>query len=61
MVVSVRGEIDLSGAPTLWDLLAETITDTKRVVVDLSETEFIDSTALSVLVRSSGSATTAET
>lgn len=51
VVVAVRGEIDLVTAPTLWETIAEVIPDTKRLVVDLRATEFIDSTGLGVLVR----------
>ena len=51
VVVAVRGEIDVVTAPYLWETIAEVISDTKRLVVDLSETEFIDSTGLGVLVR----------
>lgn len=51
VVVVVRGEIDLITAPVLWESLVNAILDTKRLVVDLRETEFIDSTGLGVLVR----------
>ena len=51
VVVAVRGEIDIVTAPVLWETIAEVISDTKRLVVDLSETDFIDSTGLGVLVR----------
>ena len=51
VVVAVRGEIDIVTAPALWDVIVEVIADTNRLVVDLSETDFIDSTGLGVLVR----------
>lgn len=51
VVVLVRGEIDVASAPWLWERLVEAIPDTKRLVLDLRETEFIDSTGLSVFVR----------
>jgi anti-sigma B factor antagonist len=51
VIVAVRGQIDIASAPELWDQLTEVIPDTKRLVLDLGETEFIDSTALSVIVR----------
>ena len=51
VIVAVRGEIDVASAPGLWDQLAEAIPDTQRLVLDLSETQFIDSTALSIIVR----------
>jgi anti-sigma B factor antagonist len=51
VVVAVRGEIDLVTAPALWESLVDVIPDTKRLVLDLSQTDFIDSTGLSVFVR----------
>ena len=51
VVVAVRGEIDLVTAPVLWESLVDVLPDTKRLVVDLAETAFIDSTGLGVLVR----------
>jgi anti-sigma B factor antagonist len=51
VVVAVRGEIDVVTAPMLWETLADALPDTKRLVVDLEETAFIDSTGLGVLVR----------
>jgi anti-sigma B factor antagonist len=50
-VVAVRGEIDLFTAPELKRTLADAIEDgATRVAVDLSETTFLDSTALGVLI-----------
>ncbi len=50
-VVAVRGEIDLFTAPELKQTLQEAIEGgATRVVVDLSETTFLDSTALGVLI-----------
>jgi anti-sigma B factor antagonist len=52
VVVSVRGEIDIASAPVLWERLAEAIpTAQERLVVDLTDTTFMDSMGLSVLVR----------
>ena len=51
VVVAVRGEIDVVTAPILWESLAEVLPDTKRIVIDLRDTEFIDSTGLGVLIR----------
>jgi anti-sigma B factor antagonist len=50
-VVGVSGEIDLFTAPDLKAALAEAIDAGRtRIVVDLSETTFLDSTALGVLI-----------
>lgn len=50
-VVGVRGEIDLFTAPELKQKLTDAIEDGKtRLVVDLTETTFLDSTALGVLI-----------
>ncbi|MBI5104899.1 MAG: FixH family protein, partial [Solirubrobacterales bacterium] len=50
-VVAVRGEIDLFTAPELKAALGEAIEGGKsRIVVDLTETSFLDSTALGVLI-----------
>ena len=50
-IVRLGGELDLYNAHQVRDTLLETCTDgPKRVVVDLSEVEFIDSTALGVLI-----------
>jgi anti-sigma B factor antagonist len=50
-VVAVRGEIDLFTAPELKQKLTDAIEGGKsRIVVDLTETSFLDSTALGVLI-----------
>ena len=50
-VVGVRGEIDLFTAPELKKTLAYAIENgATRVVVDLTETSFLDSAALGVLI-----------
>jgi len=51
VVVRLAGELDLYNADEIRDALAETIaTGPRFVVVDMSEVEFVDSTALGVLV-----------
>jgi anti-sigma B factor antagonist len=50
-VVKLAGELDLYNAPKVRDALADACKDgAARVIVDLSEVEFIDSTALGVLI-----------
>ena len=50
-VVAVRGEIDLFTAPDLkTTLLGAMDAGKSRIVVDLSDTTFLDSTALGVLI-----------
>jgi anti-sigma B factor antagonist len=51
LVVAVSGEIDLFTAPELKAALVDGIEAGRtRVVVDLTETTFLDSTALGVLI-----------
>ena len=50
-IVQLAGELDLYNAPDVRTALQEATADgPERVVVDLSEVEFIDSTALGVLI-----------
>jgi anti-sigma B factor antagonist len=50
-LVRAAGELDVNTAPELREQLARLIAeDTRRIVVDLSDVSFVDSTALSVLV-----------
>ena len=50
-VIAVTGEIDLFTAPELKAALGETLESGRsRIVVDLSDTTFLDSTALGVLI-----------
>jgi anti-sigma B factor antagonist len=50
-VVSVEGELDLSTAPRLkWMLVDSLAAGRKNLLVDLTGTTFMDSTALGVLV-----------
>ena len=50
-VVAVSGEIDLFTAPELKSALSEAIeSGHTRIVVDLTDTTFLDSTALGVLI-----------
>jgi anti-sigma B factor antagonist len=50
-VVVLQGEIDIYSAPQFKEVLVNGIEDgAKRVIVDLTDVTFIDSTALGVLV-----------
>jgi anti-sigma B factor antagonist len=50
-VLAVRGEADLHSAPRLRDAIATAIEDgAQELVLDLSETTFVDSMALGVLL-----------
>jgi anti-sigma B factor antagonist len=50
-IVAVQGEIDLFTAPELKTALGEAMeSGCDRLVVDLSDTTFLDSTALGVLI-----------
>ena len=50
-VIRLGGELDLYNAPQMRDALMGACDDSpQRIVVDLSEVEFIDSTALGVLI-----------
>jgi anti-sigma B factor antagonist len=50
-VIAVAGEIDLFTAPELKSALAGAVESGRtRIVVDLTETSFLDSTALGVLI-----------
>jgi anti-sigma B factor antagonist len=50
-IVSVAGEVDLYTAPQLEEQLAAVINEgPRRVVVDLTEATFVDSTTLGVLL-----------
>jgi anti-sigma B factor antagonist len=50
-IVRLAGELDLYNAPAVRDALAEACADAPtRVIIDLTEVEFVDSTALGVLI-----------
>ena len=51
VVIALPGEVDLSNAPAFeQELLSQVGSGVSRVVVDLQETTFFDSTALRVLL-----------
>ncbi|RYU13085.1 STAS domain-containing protein [Nocardioides iriomotensis] len=49
-VVHLAGELDISTSPDLQDVLADLTDAPRRVAVDLSDLEFIDSTGLAALL-----------
>lgn len=49
-LVTLRGEHDLTTAPNLRNSLARSFSGGWTVIIDMSETEFIDSTILHVLI-----------
>lgn len=50
-VVRVRGEIDLSNAGEVSDAIGAVISNDATVVVDLSETGYVDSAGIAMLFR----------
>lgn len=51
VVFTVLGEVDMTTAPELSKAFAGVVGTVRRVVVDLSDVIFLDSTGLSALVR----------
>jgi anti-sigma B factor antagonist len=49
-IVHADGDLDVYTAPRLKETLEQSVADGRRLVLDLSGVQFIDSTALSVLV-----------
>ena len=52
LVVAIVGEIDMANAPEVSKAINSGNGDAKRVVVDLSEVTFLDSSALNAFVQS---------
>jgi len=50
VLIRVQGELDMSSSPELDQILRREIAAGRQVVVDLSQTAFIDSTGLNALV-----------
>jgi anti-sigma B factor antagonist len=51
MVVFAVGEIDLATASLMREVMAEAVESRRHLIVDLSAVTFLDSTGLSVLLR----------
>ena len=50
-VIGLSGDLDLATAPELRTALHEALTERTKIIVDMSELRFLDSTGLGVLVR----------
>ncbi len=50
-VVRVRGEVDLSNATLVGDQLSAAVAEATVVIVDLSETTYLDSAGIAMLFR----------
>ena len=50
VVVSVQGELDVTTSHRFDDCLSEAVASSDRVILDLSAVEFMDTTALAVIV-----------
>jgi anti-sigma B factor antagonist len=50
-VIAIRGELDLSTAPSLEPAVEEALANPDTVMIDLTECEFIDSTGIAMIVR----------
>ncbi|GAC1600691.1 MAG: hypothetical protein NVS3B21_27930 [Acidimicrobiales bacterium] len=51
VVVAVAGEVDIATANELWAAIEAASAERQTVLVDLTDTAFMDSSGLSVLVR----------
>jgi len=50
VVVSVQGELDVTSSQRFDDCLLEAAAESDRVILDMSEVDFMDTTALAVIV-----------
>ncbi|MGH3746063.1 MAG: STAS domain-containing protein [Micromonosporaceae bacterium] len=50
-VIGLSGDLDLATAPELRTCLHEALTERTKIIVDMSDLRFLDSTGLGVLVR----------
>jgi anti-sigma B factor antagonist len=49
-VISIRGDLDIVTSPHLDECMAEARHDSHQVILDLAEVEFMDTSALAVIV-----------
>ncbi len=49
-VISIRGDLDIVTSPGLDECMAEVSHQSKQLVLDLAEVEFMDTSALAVIV-----------
>ena len=49
-VVDIVGELDLRGSPAFRKLLFEALTDSPKVVINLTEIRYIDSSGIAVMI-----------
>ena len=50
VVVSVQGELDITSSQRFGDCLSEAAAESDQVILDMSEVDFMDTTALAVIV-----------
>ena len=50
MVVSVQGELDVTSSQRFDDCLSEAAAESDQVILDMSKVDFMDTTALAVIV-----------
>jgi anti-sigma B factor antagonist len=50
VIVTVRGDLDIVTSPGLDDCLGRARADTNRIILDLSAVDFLDTSALAVIV-----------
>jgi anti-anti-sigma factor len=50
VVVSVQGELDITSSQRFDDCLSEAAAESDQVILDMSEVDFMDTTALAVIV-----------
>jgi anti-anti-sigma factor len=50
-ILVVRGDVDLATASLLWESVEQVLSDSERLIVDLRDVGFLDSSGLSVFVR----------